>query len=247
MKLMASLRSLASALFRRSHIEGEMEEELRAHIQHRADDLERSGLPRKEAERQARIEFGGYQKFKEECHEALGAHLFQTFLQDVRYGLRMLRKSPGFTSVAVLTLALGIGANTAIFSVVYGVLLRPLPFKDPARLIVLHETTPRVGTVSVSYPNFLDWRAQSHAFAQMAAVTSVQFNLAGVSQPESISGVGVSPNFLSLLGVRPFLGRDFNDSEEKPGTAPVVLLSYQLWQSHLGGDPTAIGRKIMAR
>ena len=244
MKLLDSLLSFASALFRRSHLEYEMEEELRSHIQHRADELERAGTPRKEAERQARIEFGGYQKFKEECRQALGAHMFHTFLQDVRYGLRMLQRSPGFTIVAVLTLALGIGANTAIFSVVYGVLLRPLPFKDPERLIVLNETTPRVGTVAVSYPNFLDWREQSHTFSQMAPITSVEFNLAGVSQPESITGLAVSPNFLSMMGVRPLLGRDFDASEEKPGTAPVVLLSYELWQSHLGGDPTAVGRTI---
>ncbi|HEY6253265.1 MAG TPA: ABC transporter permease [Candidatus Angelobacter sp.] len=244
MKLLASLRSLAATLFRRSNVEAEMEAELRSHIQQRANDLERSGLARSEAERQARIEFGGYQKFKEECREALGTHLLHTFLQDVRYGLRMLRKSPGFTSVAVLTLALGIGANTAMFSVVYAVLLRPLPFKDPARLMVLHETTPRVGTVSVSYPNFLDWRAQNHTFSQMAAVEDIEFNLAGVSQPESISGYAVSPNFLSLMGVRPLLGRDFSPSEEKPGTTPVVLLSYELWQSHLGGDHNAIGRTI---
>src|ERR1700735_5367384 len=99
----------------------------------------------------------------------------RTLIQDIRYGLRMLRKSPGFTVVALLTLALGIGANTAIFSVVYGVLLRPLPYQDPSRLIVLNETTPKVGTVSVSYANFLDWRAQSHMFSKMAAVASVAF------------------------------------------------------------------------
>lgn len=163
---------------------------------------------------------------------------------DIRYALRQLRKSPGFTAIALLTLALGIGANTAIFSVVYGVLLRPLPYQNPPRLIVLHETTPRVGNVSVSYPNFLDWRAQSHMFSQMAAVYSVGFDLSGVAQPESISGEAVSPNFLSMLGVHPILGRDFDPSEEKSGTAPVVLLSYQLWQSHLGGDRNAVGRTI---
>lgn len=244
MKFVASLRTLASTLFRRSRVENEMEEELRSHIQQRADDLERSGLARSEAERQARIEFGGYQKFKEECREALGAHLLHTFVQDIRYGLRMLQRSPGFTSVAVLTLALGIGANTAIFSVVYGVLLRPLPFKDPGRLIVLNETTPRVGAVAVSYPNFLDWREQSQTFSQMAPITSVEFNLAGVSQPESITGLAVSPNFLSMMGVRPLLGRNFYASEDKPGTAAVVLLSYELWQSHLGGDLAAVGRTI---
>jgi putative ABC transport system permease protein len=164
--------------------------------------------------------------------------------QDLRYGIRILAKAPGFTITAILTLALGIGANTAIFSFVYGVLLQPLPYRNPSRLMVLNETNPKVGTVSVSYPNFLDWRAQSHAFSQMAAVHDVGFNLAGITQPENISGEAVSPTFLSMLGVRPYLGRDFDPSEEKAGTAPVLLLSYALWQSHLGADPNAVGRII---
>jgi putative ABC transport system permease protein len=170
-----------------------------------------------------------------------------TLWQDLRFALRSLAKKPGFASVAVLTLALGIGANTAIFSVVYGALLEPLPYNEPSRLVVLNETTPKVGKVSVSYPNFLDWRKTSHAFSEMAAVEQVGFNLAGagVSQPEVISGDAVSPNFLSMLGVRPFLGRDFAPSEEKTGAAPVVLLSYSLWKSHLGGDPNAVGRTIL--
>src|SRR5208282_5554449 len=148
-----------------------------------------------------------------------------TLLQDFRYGLRMLARARGFTAIAVLTLALGIGANTAIFSVVYGALLEPVPYNEPSRLVVLNETTPKVGKVGVSYPNFLDWRKTSHAFSEMAVVEEVGFNLAGagVSQPEVISGDAVSPNFLSMLGVRPFLGRDFAASEEKTGTAPVVL------------------------
>ena len=112
-----------------------------------------------------RVEFGGIDQVKEECRDARGVRFVETLFQDLRYALRTLRKSPGFTAVALFTLALGIGANTAIFSVVYGVLLRPLPFRDPSRLIVLNETTPKVGYVSVSYPNFLDWRAQSRAFS----------------------------------------------------------------------------------
>ena len=169
----------------------------------------------------------------------------ETLWQDLRHGLRILRKSPGFAIIAVLTVALGIGANTAVFSVVYGVLLEPLPYHDSARLILLNETTPRVGMVSVSDPNFLDWRSQSTTFSQMAAVHEVAFNLSGISQPESIGGEAVSPNFLSLLGVRPFLGRDFDVSEEKSGAAPVVMLSYSLWQSHFGSDPTAVGRTVL--
>ena len=164
--------------------------------------------------------------------------------QDLKFAVRMLVKSPGFTFVAVLTLALGIGANTAIFSIVNAVLLRPLPFKDSAQLVRLRETHKNVGNVSVSYPDFLDWREQSHSFVAMAVVNNVGFNLSGIAQPENIGGYAVSPNFLGLVGVRPVLGRDFLPSEEKPGTAPVVLLSYQLWQSHLGGDPAVIGRSI---
>ena len=165
-------------------------------------------------------------------------------IQDLRFAVRMLAKSPGFTIVAVLTLALGIGANTAIFSIVNAVLLRPLPFKDSSQLVRLRETHKNVGNVSVSYPDFLDWREQSHSFLAMTVINNVGFNLSGIAQPENIGGYAVSPNFLALVGVRPVLGRDLLPSEEKPGTAPVVLLSYQLWQSHLGGDPAAIGRSI---
>jgi putative ABC transport system permease protein len=145
----------------------------------------------------------------------------------------------------VLTLALGIGANTAIFSVVNAVLLRPLPFKDPSRLTLLRETSRGVGNVSVTYPDFLDWRRASRSFDQMAAAQNLGFNLSGVDQPQRINGYAVSPNFLSLLGVKPILGRDLLPSEETPGTEAVVLLSYNLWQSRLGGDPNALGRTVM--
>ncbi len=237
------------SLFRRQAVETELDDELRFHFEQQIAKFVNSGLTPDEALRRARIDFGGLGQVKEECREARGVQVMETLLQDIRYGVRMLRKSPGFTAVALLTLALGIGANTAIFSVVYGVLLHPLPYRDPSRLIVLHETTPKVGTVGVSYPNFQDWRAQSRAFSNMAAVVSVSLNLAGtdpagVDQPENISGSAVSPDFLSMLGVHPMLGRDFDPSEEKAGTAPVVLLSYQLWQSHFGGDRNALGRTV---
>jgi hypothetical protein len=180
------------SLFHRKSAETELDDELRFHFERHVQKYERSGLSPEEALRRARLEFGGIDQVKEECREARGVHFMEELVQDVRYGLRMLRKSPGFTAVALLTLALGIGANTAIFSVVYGILLRPLPYHDSGRLIVLNETTPKVGMVSVSYPDFLDWRAQSQAFSQMAAVGEVTFNLAGVNQPENISGEAVS-------------------------------------------------------
>jgi putative ABC transport system permease protein len=242
----AYLRQLFSSLFHRASLDAELDEELRSHIARHADDLERSGLPRHEAERQARIAFGSAAKAKEQCREQLPTFWLETLWSDLRFGLRMLRKNPTFTIVVIVTLALGIGANTAIFSFVYGVLLAPLPYQDASELVVLNETTPRVGNITVSYPNFLDWRGQSRSFSQMSYIEQVSFNLAGpgISQPENIKGDSVSPNFLSMMGLRPFLGRDFAPVEGKPGTQRVLLLSYQLWQSHFGADANVVGRSI---
>jgi predicted permease len=232
------------SVFRRETVECEMEEELRFHSERQLEKYLKRGMSRDEAQRRVRLDFGGLEQVKEECRDARGVSLLETLAQDLRYGWRTLLKSPGFAAAALFTLALGIGANTAIFSVVYGVLLQPLPFRDAARLVLLHETTPKVGDVSVSYPNFQDWRAQSRTFSEMAAVTSVAFNMTGTSQPENIGGLAVSPNFLSMAGVRPVIGRGFSPDEEKAGTAPVLLLSYALWQSHFGGDRRMIGQTI---
>ena len=232
------------SLFRRDTVEAEMEDELRFHSEHQLEAYLKAGMSREQALRRVRMDFGGLEQVREECRDARGVSWVETLAQDLRYGWRTLLKSRGFAAAALFTLALGIGANTAIFSVVYGILLRPLPFRDASRLVLLNETTPKVGNVSVSYPNFQDWRAQSHAFSEMAVVASVQFNMAGISQPENIGGLAVSPTFLSMTGVRPMIGRSFTREEEKAGTEPVLLLSYALWQSHFGADRGVIGHSI---
>jgi predicted permease len=166
-------------------------------------------------------------------------------LQDLRYALRQLRRNPGFTAVAVLTLALGIGANTAIFSVVNAVLLRPLLYKDPGRLVMVWEQNPHRGWFEniVSSANFLDWKKQNHVFADMAAFESVAFNLTGDNRPEEVAGERVTTNLFFVLGVQPLRGRLFVAEEEKRGRAAAVL-SYGLWQQRYGGDPALVGKNI---
>jgi len=168
-----------------------------------------------------------------------------TLLQDLRYGFRMLARNPGFTAVTVLTLALRIGANTAIFSVVNAVFLRPLPYQDDGQLVVLTERTQQALSFPVAYPNFLDWRQQNQVFDQMAAVQWWNFNLTGVDAPEPITGRNVSFNFFRTLGVRPALGRDFLPEDDQPGATPVVMVTHGLWQRRFGADPGLIGRTLM--
>jgi len=238
------LRLRLRSLFRRDRVESDLDRELRFHRDQQLESYARAGVSPGDARRRLGIEFGGLEQTKEAHRQARGIDVAEHVIQDVRYGARSLLKTPGFTMVAALTLALGLGANTAMFSVVYGVLLRPLPYADPASLIVLNETTPKVGTVSVSYPNFADWRAQSRAFTAMAIVADLAANLGGVSQPESVEIEAVSSNFLSTLGVRPVIGRDFSTSEDLDGTPPVALISHDLWQSHFGGSRDVLGQTI---
>jgi len=223
-----------------------MDEELRSHIQHRADDLERSGLSRAEAERRARIEFGGYHKYKEEWREGLATHFFETLGQDIRFGLRVLRKSPGFTTVAALTLALGIGANTAIFSVIDAVVLHPLPFPKPDRLVWLNGKFPQGDSAAVSVPDFLDYRTDNHSFEQIVGMgyRAGPANLSG-DKPEQVLSTFASANFLKVLGIQPLLGRDFLLSDEQQRDPQVAILGYGLWQRDFGSDPNIIGRRII--
>jgi putative ABC transport system permease protein len=170
----------------------------------------------------------------------------QALLEDIRFGFRSLRKSPGFTAVAVVTLALGIGANTAIFSVIHAVLLRPLPFHNPRRLVALNTTEPgRSDDPNVSYPLFLDWRSQNHVFEGLAVFRVDDFTLTGRAEPLHVTGAVVSANTLSLLGVAPLLGRDFNPEEDQPvRTGLPVILSHSFWQDRFGSDPNVLGQSL---
>jgi putative ABC transport system permease protein len=171
----------------------------------------------------------------------------RTLLQDLRYGARTLWTRPGFTLVAVLTLALGIGANTAIFSVVNAVLLKPLPFADPERLVMIWEDASRIGFPqnTPAPANYLDWKTQNHSFEDMAAVNWVSFNLTGDGEPQKVGGHAVTANLFPLLGVRPALGRGFTAEEEKPGSNKVVILSHALWQDSYGGQRSVVGQEIL--
>lgn len=246
MKLFATIRTFAATSLRRSRVEREMDEELRSHIANRAEDLMRSGLPRTEAERRARIEFGGYQKYKEQIRESFGAHSLETLLQDIRYALRMLRKSPGFTTVAVLTLAIGIGANTAIFSLVNAVLLRPLPgIADPNRIVSLFRMQANDPLDVMGYPDYRDYRDRDNSFSGMAAHSATWMDLGSGSAPERIIGDVVTGNYFSVLGVRPALGRLITiDNDKAQESAAVVVLSYSLWQQKFGANRGILGQRI---
>jgi putative ABC transport system permease protein len=222
-----------------------LDEELRFHLDRQFAKHIQAGLSPEEARRRARLEFGGAAQIEEECRDARGIRIVEALWQDLRYALRTLRKNPGFTGVALITMALAIGANTAIFSAVYGTLLRPLPFAEADRLVAINETHPNIGTISVSYPNFADWRAQNHVFSGMAVMVGRSYNLSGIDQPKAIDGMAVSSNFLTLIGMKPLFGRDFGADDDTPAAEPVVMLTHALWQSHFGGRRDVIGRSIL--
>src|SRR6266700_1915540 len=203
MNFIPYLRSLGVRFFRRARIDNELEEELAAHIRLHADRLERAGLDRAEAERRARIEFGSTARFREECREQLGGNFLDTFIQDVRFSLRTLRKSPAFFLVAVITLALGIGAMVAAFSVVNAVLLRPFGFSNSERLLWIYSKRPDNNRTNFSLPEYCDYRDQNTSFDGLAAIASFNPSLSDSGEPERVQGVRMSANVFSILGLRP--------------------------------------------
>jgi predicted permease len=245
---MTWLRILAlrlKGMFSTRRRESELDAELRAHLDALTEENIRRGMNPEDAKHAARREFGGVEQTKELYRDRSGLPFLETLFQDIRFATRMLAKNPGFTVVAVLTLALGIGANTAIFSVVKAVLLRGLPFKDPAHLVRVNESVAKGGRSPVAYPNYLDWRAQNTAFDEMAAFADCEIILNGKDKSDRLDCEEVSDSYFQLLGVSAALGRTFTPEENVvPMKHAVALIGYGLWQRRFGSDPQILGNPI---
>ncbi len=236
-------------LFRQESRDRELEAELSSHVEMHVTDNLRAGMDPVEARRQALLKLGGVEQTKQNYRERRSLPVIETTLDDVRFGLRVLRASPGVTLVAVVTLALGIGANTTVYSVVNGLLLRKPPVPAPDRVMVLSSVEPAKGAYaanrsSVSALDYLDWRAQSTSFASMAAADFDDFTIGAKSTPEWVLGARVSASFFDAMDVYPALGRAFRRDEEEAGRDQVAVLSHELWQEQFGGDPGVIGRSM---
>jgi putative ABC transport system permease protein len=235
------------ALFRKRHLEKEINEDIRAHLEMATEENLRRGMSPREAVQAARRNFGAAEPMKEELRDQRGFSVLESPFRDARFGLRTLGRSPSFTLVAVLTLGLGIGANTAIFSLVDAVLLQPLPFDDPDRLVMIWEDATKLGypQTEAAPGNFLDWKSQATSFQDLAAYYGDALNLTGSGSPERIDVVRVTPNLLSLLGVEPALGRWFVETETPAGDFRVALLTHSLWERRFGSDPGVVGHRIL--
>ena len=247
MKLITQFRMWARDLFHAKQSENELDAELHFDITQRVEANLRAGMSRQEAEREARREFGSVDLTKEECRDERGTQFFEQTWQDIRFGLRMLRKSPGFTATAILTLALGIGANTAIFSMMDTVILQNLPVRNPAELVTITSETPRTGqSDSFSYPMYQDLRDKNDAFDAVLAVGGAQMNVSYAGESEHVRGRIVSGNYFDVLGVHPWIGRLFTQADDvTPGANPVTVLSYGFWERRFGKDPTLVGKTIL--
>jgi putative ABC transport system permease protein len=237
------LRSLRT-LFKIKRTEREMERELRFHLEMETEENIRRGMDPEEARLTALRSFGGVERFKEHCRDVKRNRPLETLWQDARFGARMLRRNPGFTLVAVLTLGLGIGANTAIFSVIYGVLLRPLPYQNGERLLTLKQQAPLAGVdnLGFSVKEIADYRAQTQTLDEVVEYHAMTFTLFGRREPELVQAGVVSANFFDVLGVKPKLGRSFLAGDEQHGADAVLILSHDYWERSHHGDPDIVGR-----
>jgi predicted permease len=237
-------------LFRRGRTERQLDAELRFHLEQQIADYAATGMNPQDARRRARLEFGGLDQVKEECRDVGATRFIETLIQDVRYGLRQLRRNPGFTAVAVLTLALGIGATTVMFTLIDGVLLTPLPYPEPDRLAALNEQTKgitdyRWGDLwAYSYPNYLDCKRESRTL-DMAAWRYINGTVSQPGVVEHVDGAEISSDLFSVLGISVSRGRSFLPGEDTKGASPVAIISYGLWQRHYGGNPSAVGKPLV--
>ncbi len=234
------------ALFRRRVMDEELREELRFHFDRQVERYEAAGLSHQEASRRARLALGGFDQAEEECRQARGIHIVETLIQDTRYGLRMLRRNPTFTAVVILTLAVGIGANTAMFSVVNALLLNPYRFPESDRIVSVEARHISGTNQNTGYRDFLDWREQNDVFVEMAIRPwTGGYTLSGQGEPERITGGQTTSGFLQVLGVRVALGRFFSAEEDQPGAPGVVVLSDAAWRRRFSARPDVLGRTLM--
>jgi putative ABC transport system permease protein len=248
MRLLSFAKSFFRSLFRRRQIDADLDDEVRSTVELLADQKIKEGMPPNEARRAAKIELGGVEQIEEEVRSGRAGAWLGTLLQDVRFGVRTLRRSPGFTAVAIIALALGIGANTAIFSVVDAVLLRPLPYKDPAHLLWATLRNPKADMhrSAVPHPTYFAWRDENDVFSGIAATHfRGEVTLTGVGVPQRIPCTSVSANFFSVLGVQLGRGRSFTPEEDRAGGPRAAILSYALWRSRYAADPRILGRPII--
>ncbi|HTV55845.1 MAG TPA: permease prefix domain 1-containing protein [Terriglobia bacterium] len=235
-------RQLARFLWRR-RFHGDLSAEMREHLEEKVEELAANGMPPAEARLEAKRQFGNTLLLREQSRDVWSFHWLETLLQDLRYGVRQLRRSPGFSAVAIVTLALGIAVNTMIFSVVSEILLRKPPVKDPDRLCAVSSKDSGSDLIGASAPDFKSWRGQNRVFDGMAAaLTGRSFTMTGKEEPEAVDGDDVTPNYFRVLGVLPTLGRSFLPSEGQAGNDRVVILSNALWKARFASDPKVIGK-----
>jgi predicted permease len=246
MSLFSRIRSLMSNLFRRRRVEHDLDAEVNSYLTQLIDEKIAAGINPRDAHREALIELEGAEQVKEQVREVRAGAIVEQLLQDTRYALRMLRKNPGFTSIAVITLALGIGVNTAIFSLVDGILLRPLPYEQPDRLVRLVQSQRQLGldTWNLSQATFSFLRDNNHSLEAVAAYSTSGANLTGNGEPERVTIGTVSADFFKVLGIPPLLGRGFSAGEDTPGKNGVCVIGFGFWQRQFGGDPNIIGKSL---
>src|SRR5262245_19057317 len=244
MPLLPRLSSLWRNLFRKSRKDQELTEEIDAYLEMLVEQKIKEGLDPAEARRAALIELGGREQVKEKVREARAGYYLETLGQDLRFALRMLLKNPVITLIAIFTLALGIGANTAIFSVVNAVLLNPVPYYDPQRLLWVTEGHPGQNYQSGWIRHYLAWQAQSQAFEHLVAFDRGSIDLTGRGAPERLDSLEVTANVFQALGLAPQVGRAFTPEEDRTSAARVALLGHAFWQRRFGGDPAIIGQTL---